>query len=122
MRSSSSENRLHLSNIVAARLGRGVRELSALKGYASSIVVIWRPGGSYNQFIEPSNTEQNQVSRVRLSQERNDWPNLRVLQLLMSDDTAAIAESGESRQAEPDQDSGSPEWRIVHDSGRIDGD
>jgi hypothetical protein len=50
------ENHLQLTNVVAARIGRGLKELPAIKGYSSSIVIIWRPGGTYNQFIEPTKT------------------------------------------------------------------
>ena len=85
----SGENHLHLNNIIAARTGKGIKELPSIKGYASSIVVVWRPGGSYNQFLEPTNSGTNVVGRVRFDLERSDWAQLRVLQLLMSDDTAA---------------------------------
>ena len=45
------ENHLHLSNVVAARVGRGLRELPSIRGYAESMVIIWRPGGSYMQLL-----------------------------------------------------------------------
>ena len=90
------ENHIHLNNIIAARLGRGIKELPAIKGYASSIVVVWRPGGSYNQFLEPTKPGTNVVRRVRFDQERSDWAQLRVLQLLMPDDSRRGRDRGKS--------------------------
>ena len=78
------ENHLQLNNVVAARICRGLKELPAIKGYSSTIVIIWRPGGTYNQFIEPSKTGLHVVDRVRFDLERADWAQLRVLQLLMT--------------------------------------
>jgi hypothetical protein len=66
------ENHLQLSNVVAARIGRGLKELPAIKGYSSSIVIIWIPGGSCNQFIEPSKTGSHVFDRVRFDLERAD--------------------------------------------------
>ena len=63
------ENHLQLNNVVAARIGKGLRDLPAIKGYDSSIVVIWRPGSTYKQFIEPSNAGQYVVDRVRFDLE-----------------------------------------------------
>ena len=40
---SFGENHLQLDNVVAARIGRGVRDLPAAQGYAASIVVLWWP-------------------------------------------------------------------------------
>ena len=68
------ENHLQLSNIIAARIGRGIKELPSIKGYASSIVIVWRPGGSYNQFLEPTDFGTNVVGRVRFDLERPDRP------------------------------------------------
>ena len=54
------------------------------------------------------------VGRVRFDQERSDWAQLRVLQLLMSDDTAAVAEIEGSRQIELDRATGDH-----HTEGRL---
>ena len=67
------ENHLHISNVVAARVGEGLKELPAIKGYSSSSVIIWRPGGTYNQFIEPTKTGTHVVDRVRFDLEKADW-------------------------------------------------
>ena len=63
--------------------------------------MVWRPGGNYNQFVEPDKEGQCLVGRVRLSFTPTDWQQLRVLQLLMPDDTAAIAEAEESGHTAP---------------------
>jgi len=87
---------------LAARIGRGLKELPAIKGNSSSIVIIWRPGGAYNQFIEPTTTGSQVVDRVRFDLERAAWAQLRVLQLLMTDDTAALSEIDGRHQTEVD--------------------
>ena len=61
---------------------------------------MWRPGCSYNQFLEPTTFGTNVVGRIRFDLERPDWAQLRVLQLWMSDDTTAIAEVEESLPTE----------------------
>ena len=65
------------------------------------MVIAWRPGSSCMQLLEPIKHDTHHVDRVRLDQERPDWTQLRVLQLLMCDDTAAIAEvsGGKSTEA-----------------------
>jgi len=67
---------------------------------------VWRPGGSYNQFLEPTKFGTNVVGHVRFDLERPDWAQLRVLQLLMSDDTTAVAEVEESLPTELDRPTG----------------
>ena len=84
------ENHLHLSNVIAARIGRGLKELPPIKGYASSMVIIWRPGGPYVQFLEPSKHDAHHVERVRFDMERTDWAQLRVLQLLCENHNSAL--------------------------------
>ena len=95
-----SENHLHLSNVVAARIGRGLKELPPIKGHAGSMVIVWRLGGSYVQFLEPSKHDGRHVERVRFDMERADWAQLRVLQLLMCEDVAAVADASGGRQTE----------------------
>ena len=94
------ESHLQVINVVAARIGKGLKDLPAVKGYSSSIVVVWRPGGTYKQFIEPSNAELHIVDRVRFDLERADWAQLRVLQLLMTDDVTTLSDIDDSRQAD----------------------
>merc|ERR1712004_367235 len=38
-----AENHLHLSNVVSARVGKGLKELPPIKGLTGAIVVLWRP-------------------------------------------------------------------------------
>ena len=47
------ENHLQLSNIIAARIGRGIKELPSIKGYASSIVIAATTSTSSRQILEP---------------------------------------------------------------------
>ncbi len=47
-----AENHLQLTNVVAARAGRGIRELSALQGFSRSTIILWRPGATYTRIIE----------------------------------------------------------------------
>ena len=54
------------------------------------------------------------VDRVRFDLERADWAQLRVLQLLMTDDTAALSEIDGSRQIEVDPTPGDD-----HAEGRL---
>ena len=105
------ENHLQLNNDVAARIGKGLKDPPAIKGDSSSIVVIWRPGGTCKQFIEPSNAGQYAVHRVRFDLERADWAQLRVLQLLMTDDVTTLSDMDDSRQA--DTDDFQPFWKAA---------
>ena len=108
------ENHSQLSNIVAARIGRGLKELPAIKGYSHSIVIVWRPGGTYTQFIEPTKAETRVVDRVRFDLERADWTQLRVLQFLMTEDTTALSEIDGSHQTEVE-----PAHGEAHTEGRL---
>jgi hypothetical protein len=47
-----AENSLHRSNVISARIGHGVRDLPAVKGYSSADVIVWRPGHEYTQVVE----------------------------------------------------------------------
>ena len=96
------ENHLHLENVIAARIGRGVRELPAAPGYSSCVVLVWRPGGNYNQFLELDRTDDEKVGKIRLAMIRDDWSQLRFIQLLLTDNTSALAEVGEGGRTAPD--------------------
>jgi hypothetical protein len=110
------ENHLQLNNVVAARIGKGLRYLPAIKGYSSSIVIVWRPGGrrTYNQFMEPIKIETRVVDRVRFDLERADWTQLRVLQFLMTEDTTALSEIDGSHHTEVE-----PAHGEAHTEGRL---
>ena len=80
-----AKNHLQLSGIVSARIGLGVRELSSLKGYTKSVVLLWRPNSTYARIIE-LDCANGHTDRLRLAHEHDDWTQLRLLQLFMSDD------------------------------------
>ena len=46
------ENHLHLGNVVAARIGGGVRVYPSLKGYSLALVIAARPCIDYTQYID----------------------------------------------------------------------
>ena len=100
------EDHLQFNNVVAARSGRGLIDLPAIKGYSSSIVVVWRPGGMCKQFIEPSNAGLHVIDRVGFDLERADWAQLRVLQLLMTDGVPTLSDIDDSRQVDANPASG----------------
>ena len=79
-----AENHLQLTGVVAARLGHGVRELPPLKGYTSSMVLLWRPGATYSRIVTLDCVDQD-TGRSRISQDYDDWSRLFVLQVLMAD-------------------------------------
>merc|ERR1711873_113852 len=79
-----AENHLQLTGVVAARLGHGVRELSPLKGYVASTVLLWRPGATYSRIMTLDCVDQD-TGRSRISQDHDDWSRLYVLQVLMAD-------------------------------------
>ena len=68
-------NRVHP---VAARLAHGVQSLSALKGYSQVTTLVWRPSSSYTRTVT-GDTEQ--VGRIRMDREFDDWYQLYSLQL-----------------------------------------
>ena len=99
-RHQAAENHLHVSNVVGARIGIGLRELPAMRGCHSAVCVLWRPGASYTRFAEHVSGADGCLGRVRLQQEHDDWTRLRVLQLLMVEDVAAVADAGGSHSTE----------------------
>jgi hypothetical protein len=46
-----AENHLHIRNVIAARFGRGVRELSSLPGYSGAITLGWSPSEDTFAFL-----------------------------------------------------------------------
>ena len=94
------ENNLQLHNVVAARIGRGLRELPAIKGYDSSAVVIWKIDQAFNQYVEVESRRAGEVDKVRLSALRDDWCHVRCVQLLMVNDASALDDAGGSGSTE----------------------
>ena len=79
-----ASNQLQLTSVVSAKMGLGLRELPSAKGYTGSTVLLWKPGSTYARIIELDCTRDT-VGRLKISLDHDDWPNLRVLQLLMAD-------------------------------------
>ena len=86
-------NHLQLNDVVSARVGVGLRELPAIKGYAGSTVIMWRPKGAYVRTVELQ-PGLHGVHRLKLSDEHKDWPHLRILQLLTAANAEAAEEAG----------------------------
>ena len=59
------ENQLHLLNIIAARIGRGVKTLGNIRGYSEAVTIVWKPGREYTQFIETDRSQQ-EIGKVNL--------------------------------------------------------
>ena len=111
-----AENHLHIPNVVAVRLSNGVKDLPSITGYSHSVVMLWRPGRAYQQFIEleadPSRGSRaaeagggSVLPSLRLAAHDNNWPHVRAVQFLTVPDASCIQvseEVGESRAAEPD--------------------
>ena len=83
---------LHLDNVNAARMGTGLRALPSIKRYTSAVVIAWRPGTQYTQYVNMVATGENWVAGFRPTESIEDWRNSRVLQLLMTDDVVSLAE------------------------------
>ena len=51
-----AENHLHNTPVVSARIGRGLRKLTAIRGYSGAVTILWRPGHGHSTIIEPIKT------------------------------------------------------------------
>ena len=58
-----AENHLQLGNVVAARVGRGIREFSALQGFTSSVIIMWRNNATYTRIVEQESGTQYKFYR-----------------------------------------------------------
>ena len=76
-----AENQLHLSGVVSARIGQGVKTLHAIKGYSSAVVVLW--SCKYDcLLIDQVSTSPNMVDALAIHKIYTNWSYLRVLQIL----------------------------------------
>ena len=87
---------MQLNNVAAARVGQCIRELGKLKGYTSSLVMLWKPGASYARIIEMEGGSI--VEKLRINADHDDWQQLRVLQLPVPH--GSEAEAGGDRTVE----------------------
>ena len=78
--------------MVSARVGLGLRELPPTKGYTTATLSLWRPGSTYTRIVESPGDGNGRIERIRLRQERDDWQQLRALQILMMDNTTVIVD------------------------------
>ena len=108
-----AENHLHIPNVVAVRLAHGVRDLPTVSGYSHSVAVVWRPGRSYQQFIEldairgsreaeavGKSSSSSRGSReaeaagtsvipsLRIAAHDSNWPHVRIVQFLSVPDAS----------------------------------
>ena len=78
-----ADTQLHIENMVAVRIGNGVKTLSKLHGYESSIILFWKPRKLYDvSIIECDTSSPNVIDAVRMNIVTNDWSNVRTLQFL----------------------------------------
>ena len=95
------ENHLQLNHVVSARIANGVQDLPAIKGYTHALVLMWRPHSTYTRFVEMDG-RNGQIDRLRIKAENNDWSQLRILQILMTDDVSATVDLGRGQRADPE--------------------
>ena len=103
-----------MANVVAARIGNGIHHLPPIKGYVRSVTIIWRPNSTYTRLSEPESTG-NTIGKIHLHRECDDWSSARVIQLLMINDTSALADAEQRRHYDED----SPETPAAPDTDRL---
>ena len=70
--------------MVSAKVGLGLRELPPVKGFTGSTVLLWKPGSTYARIVELECVD-GATGRLRISQDQDDWSQLRVLQIFTAD-------------------------------------
>ena len=97
-------NHMQMGYVAAARIGRGLKELPALRGYSSALTLMWKPFSTYARIVETKPDSQGVIGRIRIMNDYDDWSQLRVLQLLTADASSEEDENtrpnGESRASE----------------------
>ena len=73
-----------MTHVVAARIGRGLRDLPAIRGFSGSTTLHWLPGQDYPDTFEHM-ASANKIDRISLTSVSDEWPNFRVLQILQAD-------------------------------------
>ena len=100
-----AENQLHLTNVVGARLAKGLRELPATRGFANSTILFWLPGQQYPDSFEHTSSS-GKIALVRLHKITDQWPDLRILQILQATSETKFSEersSGERQTPETER-------------------
>ena len=70
-------------------------EFFALQGFTSSVIIMWRLNATYTRIVEQESDNQYQFYR-----EHEEWPQMRVLQILMVADVAVLEDVGGRREPE----------------------
>ena len=78
--------------MVSARAGRGLRKLPAIRGYARAVTLLWAPGKTHTTCIEQQ-SESGQIAALSISRDHADWSTLRVLQVFLGSEEAAVAQA-----------------------------
>ena len=87
------QDHLHAQNIVSACLAQGIKYLPAVKGFAHSVTVRWRPSGQYIRMNEQANGHGLNIQDLY-----DDWQHLRVVQLLGIPDVTALSDDAQPQQ------------------------
>ena len=94
-----AENKLNVENVVAARIGMGLKEFTQPSGFTRSILILWRPDKAGYRLIETSKNPKLQHGKLRLHQEYKDWQHLRLLQIFTEPDLMSVSEETDYQQA-----------------------
>ena len=70
--------------MVSARIGRGLRKLTAIRGYSGAVTILWRTGHGHSTIVEQEANKDSVVDGLRIAQDHPEWQSLLVLQLLLS--------------------------------------
>jgi hypothetical protein len=82
-------NQLQLQNVTAVRLGRCLKDFPPAQGYTGSMVISWSSQCSSIRIVEPNLQDASKdlsIPLLQLRREWDDWPRLRVMQFLLTDD------------------------------------
>ena len=98
------ENSLHLKDVIAARIGVGLRHLPAAKGYASAVIVSWIPGMHQYDTVEQPTVSGNNIMQFRMQTTYDDWSQRRFVQIFTSahgpDDLRSQPTEGQKSESE----------------------
>ena len=108
------ESHLQLPNVVSARIGDGIRTLPSIKGYVRSVTVFWRPKSTYTRLVE-TESDNDTLGAIPLHKECEECKQVRVIQLLSTDDTSALADMEQGRLHEDHH----PQTQALQESDRL---
>jgi hypothetical protein len=120
-----AENHLSLEGVVSARIGMGLQHLPHISGYAGAITIFWRPGRQGLRFNEKWTDSKGQLAKYKISDDYEDWQQLRVIQILLGDSCTTTVQIGgrqlpeavtETPQATARADHLSPITEVSHET------